>query len=143
MKAHEQEFQAKYAQYQMVGERVKTLQKQISMLEEQSQELGATRHFVMELKDQKVPANSLVPIANGIFVRATLLQNDRVLINVGSNVVVEKTIEEAVKMMEKQASEIKELHTDLLNTLGEVAKEAETLEEQMKKISTHIKGDHV
>ena len=50
----------------------------------------------------------LVPVGGGILLRASPPKTDKVLLNIGANVVVEKTREEATKFMEARAGELEE-----------------------------------
>ena len=50
----------------------------------------------------------LIPVGGGILIRATPPKTDKVLLNVGANVVVEKDREYAKKFMEARAKELEE-----------------------------------
>ncbi|MGA2665018.1 MAG: prefoldin subunit alpha [Nitrososphaerales archaeon] len=50
----------------------------------------------------------LVPVGGGILLRASPPKTDKVLLNIGANVVVEKTKEAATSFMEARASELEE-----------------------------------
>lgn len=50
----------------------------------------------------------LVPVGGGILLRASPPKTDKVLLNIGANVVVEKTREAATSFMEARASELEE-----------------------------------
>ena len=49
-----------------------------------------------------------MPVGGGILLRATPPKTDKVLLNIGANVVVEKTKEDATKFMEARASDLEE-----------------------------------
>ena len=50
----------------------------------------------------------LIPVGGGILLRASPPKTDRVLLNIGANVVVEKTREDATKFMEARANELED-----------------------------------
>ncbi len=55
---------------------------------------------------EEMDGEVLVPLANGIFVKAQVQNKKEVLINVGYNTVVKKTLEDALKLVQKQEEEI-------------------------------------
>jgi len=61
-----------------------------------------------ELQKTTVNTEILAPIANGIFFKAELKDNQKLTINVGSEVAVEKTIPEVIRLLEEQKEKITE-----------------------------------
>lgn len=51
---------------------------------------------------------ALIPVGGGILLRASPPRTDKVLLNIGANVVVERTRDDATKFMEARASELEE-----------------------------------
>ncbi len=51
---------------------------------------------------------ALIPVGGGVLLRATPPQTDKVLLNIGANVVVERTREDAVKFIEARTGELEE-----------------------------------
>ena len=51
---------------------------------------------------------ALIPVGGGVLLRATPPATDKVLLNIGANVVVEKTREGATTFIEKRVSELEE-----------------------------------
>jgi len=50
----------------------------------------------------------LVPVGGGILLRASPPKTDKVLLNIGANVVVEKTRDDATKFMEARATDLEQ-----------------------------------
>jgi prefoldin alpha subunit len=48
----------------------------------------------------------LIPVGGGVLLRASPPKTDKVLLNIGANVVLEKTREEAVKFIESRVGEL-------------------------------------
>jgi len=51
---------------------------------------------------------ALIPVGGGILLRASPPRTDKVLLNIGANVVVERTRDDATKFMEARAGELEE-----------------------------------
>ncbi|MDG6926561.1 MAG: prefoldin subunit alpha [Nitrososphaerota archaeon] len=63
----------------------------------------------------------LIPVGGGILVRASPPSVDRVLLNVGANVVVEKSKDYASKFMEARAKEIEESIVSIASQRNQIA----------------------
>ncbi len=101
-----QNWQEKYQQFQHLQEQVENITQHLQLLSQQSQELEISINAVSELSKVAVGNEVLAPIASGIFLKADLKDNQKVIVNVGSNTTVEKTIPEAVKLLEKEQHKI-------------------------------------
>ena len=86
--------------------------------------------FAKELSKLKKGDTMLAPLASGIFVKAKLEDNKEVRVNVGSNTVVTKSVEDAVKMLQEQEAEITQYRSDTLVKFEELVRRAEALQSQ-------------
>jgi prefoldin subunit 5 len=77
----------------------------IQKMQESLLELERIKDSLLELEKVKVGEEILSPIANGIFVESKLLSH-KIKVNVGSFVVLEKTIPETIDLLDKQRKEI-------------------------------------
>ncbi|HME87397.1 MAG TPA: prefoldin subunit alpha [Candidatus Nanoarchaeia archaeon] len=103
---------------------LQVLQAQASFLGEQ---LDAIDSSLMEIEYLKSSLNDLqlvkpgtdifAPFSNGIFVKAKIEKQDMVLMNVGKNVIVEKTIPDAQQSLHDREKEITTIREDLISQL--------------------------
>lgn len=98
-----------YMEYQTLSQKVKQIQEYLEATTENVTEITNIIHALQELEELKTGENILAPIANGIFVEATLNNASTVRLNVGSGVTVEKKVPEAVKMLERQRADLESL----------------------------------
>lgn len=63
----------------------------------------------------------LIPVGGGVLLRSVPPKLDKVLVNIGANVMVEKTKEEAVKIMEQRAKQLEEDLVALVNQRNQIA----------------------
>ena len=77
----------------------------------------------------------LIPVGAGIMIRATPPKVDKVLIGVGANVVMEKSKEDAEKIMEAR---LKELEEGLMAILSQRSQIAQRLEADRRALQTYI-----
>ncbi|MBI2668300.1 prefoldin subunit alpha [Candidatus Woesearchaeota archaeon] len=100
--------QEKYQRFQMLQQQIEQLGGHLEILNEQMQELEISKNAVTELEKTPKKNEILAPIANGIFLKAELLENKRLIVNVGSNVTVERTIPEVVQLLGQQETQVQE-----------------------------------
>ena len=97
-----EELQNKYMQYQMIDQQMKQIQQQVQVIEKQLVDLAVTRQAMDDLEKTNVGSEILVPVSNGIFTKAELKDNKKLILNVGSNTAVEKSIPETKKLIDNQ-----------------------------------------
>ena len=98
--------QEKYMEYQVLEQQVKQVEEQNQTLQKQIEDLNGIKEAIESMEKTKVGSELFVPISAGIFVKAEIKENTELLVNVGDNVVVPKSIKDAIKLVEKQEQEI-------------------------------------
>lgn len=104
-KDKEEQLQQKYLQFQLLQQQIEQLSPQVEMLNQQNAELEISINAVKELGEIKKGNELLAPIAEGIFFRGELKDNEKLVVNVGSDVTVERTIPEVIHLLEGQKEE--------------------------------------
>ena len=120
--------QNKFMQLQMLDQQIRQVQQYLQTFDQQLVEI---RNVIDSLKELgKLKKGDLIhaPIASGIFVKARLEDSKEVKVNVGNNIVVAKTIEQAVDMLERQGAEINQYRSDSLAKFDELIKKADALQ---------------
>jgi prefoldin alpha subunit len=107
----EERLKEKFMQFQMLQQQMEQLNEHINMLNQQNVELEISKEALKEYGESG-DGEMLAPIANGIFVKTHSGNDKNLLVNVGSDVVVEKTSEQVVKMLEVRQSETLKKITD-------------------------------
>jgi prefoldin alpha subunit len=103
---NEEQIQQKYMQFQMIQQQLEEVNQHLGMLNEQSSELDISIEAVKQIAKTKLDNEFLAPVANGIFIKGVLKENQKLVVNVGMNTTVEKTIPEVVELLEEQKKEI-------------------------------------
>ncbi|MBW2990932.1 prefoldin subunit alpha [Candidatus Woesearchaeota archaeon] len=120
--------QADYLQLQMLDQQIRQVQQYLQTFDQQLVEIRNVINSLKDLSKLKKGDAMLAPVASGIFVKAKLEDNEEVRVNVGSNIVVAKSVEDAVKMLEEQEAEIAQYRSDTLVKFNELVKQAEGLQ---------------
>src|SRR3989344_6220769 len=134
MEEKEKKAQEMYMEFQMLDQHIKQLQKQLQAITQQLMEFESTS---MSLEDlQKVPAGKeiFVPLSSGIFAKAEIKDTSELLVNVGANVVVQKDIASAKKLIANQVEEIRKLQKRMMEELEKMTGKAANIEEELQKL---------
>ncbi len=120
MKNEEIEMQMLNSQAQMIAE-------QMERIDAACTEIDGIKNNLDSLKNTKKETEILSPISNGIFVKAGIKDNEKLLVNVGGGVVVEKTVEEAKNLLDARIIEMEEAKDKL-------AAQMQKIEEKLSKL---------
>ena len=93
-------------QFQMLQQHMEKINEHLEMLTQRQAELEISRNAVAEIGKTAVGNEILVPVADGIFLKANLLDNQKLIINVGADTTVEHSVEHVVGLLEKQQEEM-------------------------------------
>src|SRR3989344_727082 len=106
--ADEKNNEEKYMQLQMLQQQAEQITDYVEKLQMQQKELETSIEALTELQKTKVNTEILAPIANGVFLKAELKDNQNLVVNVGAEVTVEKTIPEVISLLQEQKEKISE-----------------------------------
>ena len=120
--------QKKYAELQMLDKQIKQMQEYLQTFEQQIEEITHVINSLKEFQTLKKGDDLFAPIANGIFIKAKLEDNNQIIINVGSNTIVSKTVEDAIKLLRAQENEVNKYQTDTLTNIDTIMKRIDELQ---------------
>lgn len=101
---------------ELVRRQLVEIENQLNLLENKRLELEIVGNSINELKGQK-NKEIMVPIGSGVLMKGTILDDKTVLINVGANILVEKTMDEAKELIKKQIDDIRNAQDSLQSEL--------------------------
>lgn len=104
----EDEIKEKYMEFQTIQQQLQQLTEHVEQMNQQAAELEISINAIKEVEKTTLNNEFLAPIANGIFVKGELKENSKLIINVGSNVTVERTPQEVIELLHKQRIEVVE-----------------------------------
>lgn len=113
-----------YLQFQILQQQMEQINQNLEILNQQHAELDSSKNAVVEIRKIKIDNEILVPVANGIFIKAKLSDNNDLVVNVGANTTVTKDIEQVVGMLDKHQKEISTQIVEMEQLLQELQAEA-------------------
>ena len=124
MKEKEKEIQEKAMELQFLEQHINTIQQHLRALNKKSQELEQLRENLTEISKIKKISPVISEISNNVFLKCEMKETNNFLINVGANVVIEYSSEEADKLIEDQI-----IH---------IGNSTEKIESQLSKLMTQM-----
>ena len=120
------EEQEKAMKIQVLGRQAQEMERQLGEIDKRIDELNIIQESLEELKGNK-DAEMLVPFGSGVLLKAKLVDDQNVLVNIGSDVITKKTITQANKTLKEQVESIdqvrKKLEKDLAALKQEISKQ--------------------
>jgi prefoldin alpha subunit len=120
--------QQKYMEMQMIDQQLKQIQQQLHAVEQQSMEVESVIDALGSISKVEPGSDILVPLSSGIFVKAKIQDNKELLVNVGSNTTVSKSVPEVQEMLKKQNQELDRVKKDLTDNFTKFANKMQALQ---------------
>lgn len=136
----EENLQSKYYEFQVIGEQLKQLQQQAALMEEQNTELQLTLQGLNDLENSKKDSKIMVPISSGIYAEAELKETSSLLVSVGNNIMVKKTISKTKEMIEERISAVGVYKSEIDKSLVAHMRRAKELEAELNEVLTNLRG---
>ena len=117
----------------MLDQQIKQFQEQIQSIDMKLIELSTLKQALQDMPAIKEKSEILTPISNGVFIKAKVQKTDKLLINVGNNVVVEKTLKESQILLDKKFNEVESLRNESLSEMEKLIRRAQEVEKSLKE----------
>src|SRR3989338_8684947 len=126
--------QERYMEFQTLEQQLKQMQENLQNVDMQLVEIRGMQQSLREMENVKEGSEILVPVASGMFVKGSITDSKTLLVNVGSNIVVDKTVPEAVDLLEKQLMEVSQIRQQFGNEMNRLASKMQAIEEELQKL---------
>jgi prefoldin alpha subunit len=121
---------AAYQQYQAQAE---AIARQLGLTQLTAEGLDRALRAVEAMETAEVDNEMLVPIGSGSFIHAKLASKEKVVLNVGAGVNIEKTPAEAKESLKIRKAEVAEGSKKLNEMLGKIDQEMQRIQAIMEK----------
>lgn len=129
----EKELQEQYATFQMYKQQLQQLDKQIAAFDEHIGELQSIKSWVDDMSNVLPGTEMLVPITQGIFVKAVVKDTQNLIVNVGGSATVEKDVSGAKNLLDVQMNEILKAKQQAVTSLQKISALTEKLQQDLAK----------
>lgn len=108
-------------------ERVEALSRQVQVLRVSLDEVTMTAEALKAFKDAKVGNEIMVPVGASSFITVQVTSNKNVIVGIGSNISVEKDVDDAIGYMDANNAEISEALKKSADALNEAQQALTTI----------------
>ena len=117
MQNNENKINESYVEAQILANQFQQLQEQISLISNQINDISAQIEYLSDFNNVKENSKLFSQLLPGIFIKTKLENEKKLLINVGANVAVYRSIEEAKDMLLSKINEFKSIEENLKEQL--------------------------
>ncbi|MFH1650218.1 MAG: prefoldin subunit alpha [Candidatus Woesearchaeota archaeon] len=116
-----------------INEYLEKLQGQMTKMQENLLELTSITEALASMENFKGEPSAFLPLASGIFIKGTIKPDSTVMMNVGQGVVVEKSINEALTLIEKQKKNLESIWQKADKQFDELVERAQSLQKEIEE----------
>ncbi len=131
----DEKLKQKYMQFQLIQQQIEQVSNHVEALNQQNAELEISQKAIQELQKTSPNTEILAPIANGIFFKTELKDNQNLIINVGNNVTVEKSMDKVVTLLEQQKEQLTEQLREADTVLQELTAQAMKIYQEVEELA--------
>ena len=136
----EEEIRRLLATYQQYQAQAEGIMRQINLTQLTAEGLDRALGAVDELDKAEVGQEILVPIGSGSFIHGKLASKEKVILNVGSGVSIEKTATEAKKILSIRKAEVLDGSKKLNDVLAKIDQEMQRIQALMQQFEESSQG---
>ena|SRR3989344_1989539 len=129
----EENFKEKYFEYQMLVQQLQQLQQNSNALDKHINDLVILQNNLGTISETKKDNETLIPLGSGIFLKGELKENSKVIMNVGSNVAVEKSVDDAQNTVASQLKEVSNVLDQIKEEINNTTESLKLLEKEFEE----------
>lgn len=104
--ASKEQIKEKYEEFKLLQEHIEKISEHINLLTEQQIQIEQTTTALEDIKKVELGTEILVPLADGLFIKANLKDTTEVLVNVGAETIVPRSIDQIKNMLKIQQEKV-------------------------------------
>lgn len=135
------ELQQKYMEMQYMEQHMNQYNQQLESIDSQLEEIDKLTEGLDTLDNKESGSELLVPVSNGIFAKAKLSEDRKLIMNVGAKVAVEKDTESAKELLRKQKSEIQKARIQITGIIESIAEQMQDSEKEIRELMKKVNKD--
>ena len=136
----EEEIRRLLATYQQYQAQAEGIMRQINLTQLTAEGLDRALGAVDELHKAEVGQEILVPIGSGSFIHGKLASKEKVVLNVGAGVSIEKTAAEAKEILSIRKAEVLDGSKKLNDVLAKIDQEMQRIQAVMQQFEESAQG---
>lgn len=114
-------------EYAVLSQLAEEIQREISLAQSLLAEIDSTIITLKNVSTLEGTKEVLIPLSAGVYMRALVNKQERFLVNIGSNILVEKNLEETLDTLSKRREELAQLINRRVEELNNIIARAQQL----------------
>jgi len=131
----EEEMRRLIVEAELLEGTLRTLRTRIDLVENAVIESRMASQALAGVKAEKKDAEVLVPAGGGAYIRARIDDTERVILGVGADVCVEKTVDQALESVEQQISQLEKSRSALEQQFAQASAKLDEDRERLSEIA--------
>ncbi len=115
-------------QHQELQKRAEMVQQQMSAIQMSAEDCVRAIVAIDELKDAEDGVETMLPIGSGSYIHAKLNKVDKVVVNVGAGISVEKTMDGAKETLTKRSEQLGKILEQMNASLAQITQNLQAIE---------------
>jgi len=132
---NENDVQKKYLELQLFINQINQIQQQFVLVQNKINELNSLKENIGNFSKIKEGSESYVSLGLNVFTKAKLIEPKEFLISIGSDILIPKTIEETLKLIDFQIDEMHQITVELENQINVFDLKAQELQKDISESS--------
>lgn len=137
---NEQDPRALAMQYQELKKRAEAIQQQLTMVKFSVDDCTKVLKTIEELVNVEEGTEMMFPIGSGSFVYANITSADKVVVDIGSGVSVERPLDDAKQIMEKRKAELEKAYENMNASLAQLSQQMQAIESVISRQQQQAQG---
>ncbi len=128
------------AELQYLENTAQVLQQRINLVDAAAAEIQMASSTIEGLKDESVGADILVPIGGGSYIKAKIGDNENLIVGIGADVAVEKSLSEAMESYRTRVNELQKTRSALERQIEQILAQIESKRQELQKLVKEAEG---
>ena len=120
--------------YQMLEDQQKFLTEQLRIIDSQTQGVFVSKTTMEGLQGIENGNELMLPVGSNAFVKAQLVDKDKILVSAGRDILIEKSIADGIVSMDSLLTTYKDMRENLYEKLTEINGKLTQLRPEMEKL---------
>jgi len=119
-------------EYGLLTQLAEELQKEISLAQNLLVEVDSTVATLKNISSLGDSREILIPISTGVYARATINRQDKFLVSIGSNILVEKDLNDTLEFLKQRRNELQQLIERRVDELNKILQRLQQLQAALR-----------
>ncbi len=119
-------------EYSILAQLAEEMQKEITLAQNLLVEIDSTVTTLKNISSLGESREILIPISSGVYARAIINRQDKFLVAIGSNILVEKDLNDALEFLRQRREELQQLIDKRVSELNKILQRLQQLQAALR-----------